>query len=80
MQPLFYQLASSLNVELVYVILKSITQYTYACKETPDGKKTTQKKTVDLQVDRSTGDASLCLKRIKIKNQSAWSRQTTSDK
>ena len=27
--PLFFELASSLNVELVYVILKSITQFAY---------------------------------------------------
>ena len=31
MKSLFYELSSSLNVELVYVILKSITQF--ACRE-----------------------------------------------
>ena len=30
--PLFFELASSLNVELVYVILKSITQFAYVTK------------------------------------------------
>ena len=29
LQPLYLELASSLNVELVYVILKSITQFSY---------------------------------------------------
>ena len=29
MKPLFFELSSSLNVELVYIILKSITQFAY---------------------------------------------------
>ena len=32
MAPLFYFLASSLNVELVYIILKSITQF-HKCQQ-----------------------------------------------
>ena len=31
MKPLFLFLASSLNTEIVYVILKSITQFSYIC-------------------------------------------------
>ena len=34
MAPLFYFLASSLNVELVYIILKSVTQFVNICPNT----------------------------------------------
>ena len=65
--PLFFELASSLNVELVYVILKSITQFAYVkylATEGDDGqvKFSGKKKTAArLEVDEQTGDATLSL-------------------
>ena len=65
-KPLFYELASSLNVELVYVILKSITQFAYV-KAARDGQitfsgKANQKKVAPrLEIDAITGNATLRL-------------------
>ena len=65
--PLFFELASSLNVELVYVILKSITQFAYvkavATEEDDDQVKFLGKKKIAarLEVDEQTGDATLTL-------------------
>ena len=50
---LFLELASSLNVELVYVILKSITQFAY----TGAGNK--KKAVENIVIDKVTGDATL---------------------
>ena len=55
---LFFELSSTLNVELVYIILKSITQFASVKSD---------------QVDQLTGDATLHLDRIKVKNSEAWS-------
>lgn len=72
--PLFLELASSLNVELVYVILKSITQFAYVNAQAQDGKK--QKKAASsVAVDEATGDATLILDRIKVKNSSSWQQE-----
>ena len=57
-------LASSLNVELVYVILKSITQFAYINKlsGTDDLKMSDDKSSkTKLELDKETGDASLRL-------------------
>ena len=57
-------LASSLNVELVYVILKSITQFAYINKlsGTDDLKMSIDKSSkTKLELDKETGDASLRL-------------------
>ena len=59
-------LNSSLNVELVYIILKSITSF--CCSDQ------TSKETID--VDEATGDAKLKLEQIKIKNYQSWSRKS----
>lgn len=55
-----------MNVELVYIILKSITQFAYLnSKRKAD--------VVNMQRDESTGDATLLLSQIKVKNSEAWS-------
>ena len=76
-KPMFYELASSLNVELVYVILKSITQFAYV-KAASNGhaelsREANKKKIAPrLEIDTSTGDAKLHLTQIKVKNSSTW--------
>lgn len=73
MEPLFLLLSSSLNVELVYIILKSITQFAYVEHSYRTGSSTsTTKKATTLEVDDATGDASLRLTRIKVKNSEEW--------
>ena len=78
--PLFYFLASSLNVELVYTILKSVTQFVYICpvahEYTVCKKKTNQIRIIK----RATKDhVTLELSSIKIKNYSNWSPSSGSD-
>lgn len=74
-QPLFLQLASSLNVELVYTILKSITQFAYVNARAQGGK--TKKSVSEVSIDERTGDAHLTLNQIKVKNSSSWQKETT---
>ena len=74
-KPLFFQLTSSLNVELVYVILKSITQFAYYQKQDDgdaSGRTQSKKKLDTLKLDQSTGDAQLSISKIKVKNQALW--------
>ena len=59
---LYFQLASSLNVELVYVILKSITQFAYMHSDKKN------QVSDNLCIDADSGDATLTLDRIKVKN------------
>ena len=73
--PLFFELASSLNVELVYIILKSITQFAYIsiCSEFDNDEELGKKKQVEtIDIDSDTGDATLTLNKIKIKNSGSW--------
>ena len=72
-KPLFYELASSLNVELVYVILKSITQFAYVKaarngQAELSGEANKKKIAPRLEIDEITGDATLHLTQIKVKN------------
>lgn len=69
MAPLFLFLASSFNVELVYIILKSITQFSYI--NGTDEK--SQGKIKKLKLKRSDGDVTLHLSEIKIKDIDKWS-------
>ena len=71
-------LASSLNVELVYVILKSITQFAYV-NRIHEGLTISQEKEshTTLEYDKETGDASLRLTQIKVKNRATWDPQGT---
>ena len=70
--PLFAFLTSSLNVELVYIILKGITQFSYINKG-PDFMSEKKSKNITL-VDPAAEDATIILKKIKIKNVDQWSR------
>ena len=67
MAPLFMFLNSSLNTELVYIILKSITSFGVHHK---------QDSQVSVAVDQENGDGKLKLTKIKIKNYDSWSRQS----
>ena len=73
MAPLYFFLASSLNTELVYIILKSVSQFTYllhdiksqgCCRDTQ-----LKVKSINMvQVKGTTSeDASIRLSKIKIK-------------
>ena len=75
MAPLFVFLASSFNVELVYVILKGITQFSYF---NPVNDKTKQKfAKLEFQIDSQTGDVKLHLNQIKIKDFEKWEDMKT---
>ena len=67
-------LASSLNVELVYVILKSITQFAYINREDLDSNRSFNigKNMKKIDFDWVTEDATMRLNRIKVKNIADW--------
>lgn len=79
--PLFLEVASSLNTELVYIILKSITRFTYlkSGREReggfglPDAER--NKEILDFSFDETTGDATIKLGKIKIENSQDWERR-----
>jgi len=76
MPPLFLFLASSFNVELVYVILKGITQFSYfSNKDGQDVK--ARNKIAKLQFDKVNGDLTVYLSQIKIKDFDKWSKMKT---
>ena len=68
LKPLYLMLASSLNVELVYVILKSITQFCYLTYDSKTGAYSLSKSSASIRVENETGDAITELSRIKVKN------------
>lgn len=74
MQPLFLFLTSSLNVELVYCILKGITQFGYItlCDEATVRPKLSKMAIVSNERD---GSMSLTFFEIKIKNYSDWRQE-----
>ena len=72
MAPLFLFLASSFNVELVYVILKSITQFSYIGREDCYTNEKIRAKLENLNLLEEDGDMTLHLKQIKIKNFDKW--------
>jgi hypothetical protein len=69
MAPLFFFLASSLNVELVYSILKGITQFGYLTLCDP---KTIPEKLAKMHTQKTQDGVKLTLRRIKIKNSKNW--------
>jgi len=71
MAPLFLFLASSFNVELVYIILKGITQFSYVICGT--------EKVKGMQLVKRCDNLTLMLNKIKIKNFSLWSEMKTDD-
>ena len=70
MAPLFYFLASSLNVELVYIILKSLTQFVNI---NPMQESYNANKRVQITKDVMSNDVTIELSKIKIKNLKDWS-------
>jgi len=76
MVPLFLFLASSFNVELVYVILKGITQFSYITdKKNSSGftEEKKRKKIEELDFEKKDGNLILHIKQIKIKDFDKWS-------
>ena len=65
MAPLFSFLKSSLNVELVYIILKGITGFSYISRD--EDSEVSKVKNVKL-LDPDADDATIELKKIKIKD------------
>ena len=73
MAPLMLFLASSFNIELVYVILKGITQFSYlTCS---DGKSDFMNKKTNKLIIKTENDGSktLTMREIKIKDLDKWS-------
>ena len=77
LQPLYLMLASSLNVELVYVILKSITQFCYLTYDSKTGAYSLSKSSASISVDKETGDAVTEFSKIKVKNSQEWEARRT---
>ena len=69
LSPLYLFLASSLNVELVYSILKGITQFSYITLANPEVAKP---KLAKMQIQKTQDDTQLTLFEIKVKNTSNW--------
>ena len=71
MPPLFLFLASSFNVELVYVILKGITKFSYlTCN---NGQcEMTNSKAKKLDLFRNGPDLTISFNKIKIKDFNKW--------
>ena len=76
MAPLFFFLASSLNVELVYSILKGITQFGYLTLCDP---KDVSDKLNKMQTENTADGLKLIIKRIKIKNSNNWNSASYQD-
>lgn len=74
---MFYFLASSFNVELVYVILKGITQFSYLVFNSECNQ--LRKEKLNLVQNERDGSATLILNKIKIKNQKSWEQKSHLD-
>ena len=77
--PLLYFLASSFNVELVYIILKCITQFAYVVCDNGFDEVAKRKKDKLRLVFEADGSATLTLSKVKVKNYSDWSRSKHAD-
>ena len=64
-------LNSSLNVELVYIILKSITSFGVDIRASADTSRKSK-----ITIDPDSGNGSIVLKKIKIKNYQDWSKNS----
>ena len=69
LSPLYLFLASSLNFELVYSILKGITQFSYITLADPELAKP---KLAKMQIEKTQDDTQLTLFEIKVKNTRHW--------
>jgi hypothetical protein len=73
MAPLMMFLASSFNIELVYVILKGITQFSYlTCDNGKDDFIRKKADKLDIKIE-GNGSITLTMKEIKIKDFDKWS-------
>ena len=73
MAPLMMFLASSFNIELVYVILKGITQFSYlTCGDSKNSFMKKKADKLDLRTE-ANGSKTLIMNEIKIKNIDKWS-------
>ena len=85
MAPLFYFLASSLNVELVYIILKSVTQFVninpMSDSYSPGINKKIKinKRYSNCYSEGGNNHVTLELSKIKIKNYSNWTSASGAD-
>jgi len=79
--PLFLFLASSLNVELVYIILKGITQFSYVTFNQDSDNTFGQRKFTNLHLTKGkeNSDLVLRLERIKVKNIDSWENAESKD-
>lgn len=68
-------LATSFNVELVYIILKGITKFSKELKAIKDGKIDQRKS----QIKRGVSKSRFNLDRVKIKDPKIWDVLTTDD-
>lgn len=73
LSPMYVFLASSLNVELVYSILKGVTQFGYLTLCDPDE---VAAKLSKMQTVSHGGDTTLVLSEIKIKNSQVWNKSS----
>jgi len=76
MAPLFFFLASSLNVELVYSILKGITQFGYLTLCDP---KDIKEKLSRMETENTTDGFKNIINRIKIKDCNNWNSASYQD-
>ena len=71
--PAFFFLATSFNVELVYIILKSVTQFSYLnCDEFACSQAIERMQKIKCNYDDETNDCTIVLDRIKIKDVDKW--------
>jgi hypothetical protein len=77
---MFLFLASSFNVELVYVILKGITQFSYLIQErTQRNSIRAGEKKSRMELVYEDGNVTVVLNQIKIKDFDKWSRMKTDE-
>lgn len=75
LSPLFVYLSSSFNVELVYIILKGITKFTYITCSSGEGglNEHTAKKATKLNLKYlNNGDVTLSIDSLKMKDFTKW--------
>jgi hypothetical protein len=75
MPPLFFFLASSFNVELVYIILKGITQFSYlTCNNGRCDLTNAKAAKLDLR-EEPDGSKTVTMREVKIKDFDKWTKQ-----
>ena len=80
MAPLMMFLASSFNIELVYVILKGITQFSYyTCDNGKDDYIREKADKLNLVTAKDGSSKTLTLSEVKIKDLDKWSSVQSKD-